>query len=178
MDQFGDDPILHLTLATKSKNAPDWMEATVSLGLPQARISSTEPLIDWHRQAALTASRWVVEKLRGGCEERNQQLMVILSYPRNSVRHVIDGQERWDQGFLDWLSEQGILFVDILATYHQAWTDSRLKSNDFLSAYFNGYHSPYGNFFMAEALRKPLLELLVPAPPAYRETPVNGSTPS
>ena len=142
----------------------------LGLGLAQAQGENFNlPAKRTHTHAALFASRHIVQWAQQLAQERGQKLMLVVSHGQGYVENALEGNARWDQSFLDHLATQPVPVVDLTDAYAQAFQTFRGSPTEFLAPYFNGHHSPAGNYFFAEALRKPFIDWLTPKPPSFRD---------
>lgn len=68
------------------------------------------------REAALFATRCVVEMAEVFAEEQGRELLVLLSFGSNYVKQVLDNEPLFDQSFLDWLGQRQAHVVDLRDT--------------------------------------------------------------
>ncbi len=167
---FADDPILKFVMACRNNTPLVENDDPLGLGLVQSQDDeSSMPARRRHVHAALFASRNIVQWAQQLAKERNQKLMIIMSYTREYLEDAINGKPRWDQDFLNHLAAQPLPVFDLADSYMEAFKTFKGSPKEFLSQYFIGHHSPAGNYFFAESLRKPLVDWLNPKPPAYHK---------
>jgi len=121
-----------------------------------------------HCHAAYFSSMRIVEKIEAYAREANKRVLYILSGPaRNIARWVTEGVRR-DQPFIDFMRERKLPFVDLLDAHVRDLTHYKGELKDYLAQQFIGHYTPRGNFFCAQAVKNPLIEMLQPKPLPYR----------
>jgi len=155
VSRFRDDP----SLAEMGFTGHD-----VGAGGVYCRPSTMSPA---HIEAALLASRRIVEWAERDCAERGQHLMVILSHGREIVRDALEGRPRWDASFVDWVKGRPGFLLDLRDAHRREFATTRLSPDEYLGRYYNGHYAPAGNYFTAEALRPLLADRLDPRPEPY-----------
>lgn len=168
---FRDDPILAMVLASKAAPAdiPARLEpVAVSFGLPPDRVGSDEAgaaLRRLHTEAAFFATRRVLEMTEQFASRTGKKLMVLLSFGRENMRRALSGEPRFDQPLLDWLRSRPYPVLDLRNAFAEDYRMSRLSLETYLDHYYNGHHTPAGNFFTAWTIRDSVAHWLSPPPP-------------
>lgn len=162
---FKEDPILHGIIA-KDMSEPALDPAGSST--QHANAGTDARVYQLYTEAALFATKHVVSLTEGFVQEHNKKLMLILSYSRKGIAAALRGEPRFDQNFLDWLQRKDYPIVDIRDAFGYDFARSRLEIDEYLNSYYNGHHSPAGNYFFAWALKDRLCDWLNPAPLPYR----------
>ena len=172
-EHFKDDMTLKLMLATKGKGtvSEKWIEPPETIfGLPLDKTKpgeTTNRLRALHTEAALYASKRVVQLVEKFVEENNKKLMVILSFGRTNLRKCLNGEERFDRSFLAWIKGRGYHVADMLGEFITEFEQSKLPIEDFIHRYYIGHHTPAGNHFAAMAVKNAMIEWLDPKPLPY-----------
>ena len=173
--RFKHDPILGLVLATKGSQdvPPDQIDPVpISFGLSPQLVSDDDAgrrVRKTHEEAALFATRRVVQWVEDFCRDTNKKLLVFLSFGMRNLIPILEGGPRWDQGFADWIQTRSFPSLDMGARFHEAFGASGAPSPEaFLKPYFNGHHTPLGNFFTAWAIKDAVVQWLDPRPRPYR----------
>jgi hypothetical protein len=172
---FKDDPILQMVMAAR-KGGDDvsaglLQPVAVTFGIPDERIADTDAakrIKEIHTRAALFATRNVVvwaEKFAKGADKK---LMVMLSFGRGNVERHLSGEPRFDQDFADWLKQRPYPVVDMLDVFAADYRRYKVDAGQYLAPFYNGHHSPRGNFFTAWALKDTIVQWLDPRPLPYR----------
>ncbi|MDA0837864.1 MAG: SGNH/GDSL hydrolase family protein [Planctomycetota bacterium] len=169
---FKDDPVLKLVMATKAaaEGAKDLEPVAVSFGLPADQVSNDEAgdaIRKLHTEAALFATKNVIELTEQFVAETGKKLMVVLSFNRANIRRALAGESRFDQTFVDYLSAKSYPVIDMRECYAADFENSRLDPDAYLKRYYNGHQSPAGNFFSAWSLMDKVVEWLEPKPRPY-----------
>ena len=174
LDNFADDPVLEAVLAgiDEEEGAGSPLAGRApSHGLPASpngrdgnRLAT---LRERHQQAAFLASQWVVNATQRYIEANGKKLLVILSYGSGDVAAALEGRDRWDRDWVEWLKRRPYPVVDLLEAYVEDAGDWRLDVGAYCRRHFVGHCSPAGNFFTAQALRQPLAAWLDPKPPSH-----------
>ena len=172
--EFGEDPLLYLSLARESEG--DQAVALVEracehFGLPMPSSASENidaAIDDVFTQAALFSTRPVVELVEQFCKAEGIVLMFILSYSSPTIGTVLDGGDRFDLGFVDWLKGRSHPVVDMCDTFNREFKHSTVDLDDFVKRYYIGHHTPFGNAYTAWTVMEVLVDLLDPKPLPYQ----------
>ena len=165
---------LKLMLATRGAGnvSEEWIEPPETIfGLPLDKTTpgeTTDQLRALHTEAALYASKRVVQLVEKFAEENNKELMVILSFGRTNLRKCLNGEDRFDRSFLEWITGRGYHVADMLSEFTRDFEQSKLPIEDFINRYYIGHHTPAGNHFTAMAVKDAMIEWLHPKPLPYR----------
>ena len=171
---FGEDPMVYLALAkeTEGERSLEYLDkAAGGFGLtaPAGASENIEAAVKAVlTQAALFSTRHVVELVEGFCAQNGIDLMFVLSYRGANVRSVLDGGERFDQGFVDWLKSRPAPVVDMCESFSAEFEHSALDPDTFLKKYYIGHHTPLGNAFTAWSMVDEVVNWLDPKPLSYR----------
>ena len=172
---FKDDPILKMVMAARQggKNISDELinPVAVTFGIPEEKIADTalaRRIRKIHTEAALFASQNVVTWAEEFAAETGKKLMVMLSFGRGNVAKHLNGEPRFDQGFVEWLKGRSCPVVDMLDAFAADYRKYKLDVNDYLTPLYNGHHTPRGNFFTAWAIKDAVVKWLNPKPLPYR----------
>lgn len=171
---YADDPILRVTLVARGKiEATDDLVARVAAGFglsPDAAPGENprERIHKLHAEAALFASRRVMERVEQYCRDTDRKLLVVLSHGRNGLSDALSGKPRWDRTFLDYLATRDYPWVDLRDAHAGEFARFQGSVADYIERYYIGHYSPAGNFFCASALKDAVVEWLDPRPLPYR----------
>ncbi|MDP6039689.1 MAG: hypothetical protein QGG64_14155 [Candidatus Latescibacteria bacterium] len=166
-DTFGDDPILHATMGRKG-SVEDASAMAQSMGGDLANAESDAEVYSLHTEAALFATRFVIEKAEEFTKANGKKLLVLLSFGSRSVTNALEGRPLFDQTFLDWLGTKDVPVIDLRDAYREEYARSKVDVKTFLEPYYIGHHTPLGNFFFAWAIKDRIVEWLDPKPLPYR----------
>ena len=172
--EFGEDPITYLGLATETEGERSLTyldKAAESFGLtvPADAAENIEAAVKAvFSEAALYSTRKVVELIERFCTDYGIELMFVLSYRQASIRSVLGGDERFDQGFVDWLKNRPHPVVDMCESFKTEYEHSTLDPDTFLKRYYIGHHAPLGNVFTAWAMVDEVVNCLDPKPLTYQ----------
>ena len=172
---FEDDPILKMVMAArrggKNISAELVNPVAVTFGIPEEKIADTavaRRIRKIHTEAALFASQNIVTWTEEFVKKTGKKLMVMLSFGRGNIAKHLNGESRFDQGFVDWLKDKPYPVVDMCAAFAADYQRYKIDVNDYLAPLYNGHHTPRGNFFTAWALKDKVVQWLNPKPPPYR----------
>jgi hypothetical protein len=171
---FKDDPVLRTVLAIKGNGARARELAdpvAVSFGIPREGVAGAEAgrqVERAHTAAALFATRHVLTWAEGFCTKLGKKFMLVLSFNRQNVAAALENKPPFDRDLLDWLRGKPYPVIDMRDAFRAAFRQSKLGVPAFLKPYYNGHHSPAGNYFTAWALKDHLVRLLDPKPLPYR----------
>ena len=140
------------------------LEMPTDFSSPEAMSKTALALLE---SSALRSSMYVVDKAGDFARAEGKKLMVLLSF---SSQHVIDackGLPRFDQVFVDYLKETGLVFVDALDKHVEDYRLFSCSPEEYVRRYYVGHYSPAGNHFFAFAVKDTIVDWLEPKPPAY-----------
>jgi hypothetical protein len=172
-DRFRDDPTVRASAARHAGVMPsDRLAAWVADGFgfsgdafpdldPAARIEKM------HREAALFATRCVIEMAEQFAEANGRKLMVLLSFGSSQIKEALQNEPLFDQTLLDWLAGRETPVVDLRDPFRQDFARSSLDAPTYLKPYYNGHHTPRGNFFFAWGIKERVVAWLDPKPVPY-----------
>jgi hypothetical protein len=174
-ETFKDDPILQMVMAARQGGKTISSElinpVAVTFGIPSETIANTalaRRIKRIHTEAALFASQNIVTWAEQFAKENNKKLLVMLSFGSGNVRSYLSGKPRFDRSFVDWLKGKSFPVIDILEAYAADYKRYTIDVDQYLQPFFNGHHTPKGNFFMAWAMKDTMVQWLDPKPRPYR----------
>jgi hypothetical protein len=171
---FKDDPVLQLVMATR---AIDQVSSNVvrsiaaSFGVTEDRIGSGTPaqqIRQIHIEASLFATKNIVTWTEQFVQSAGKKLMVILSFSGGNIANELAGKLRFDQSFVEWLRAKTYPVIDMRDVFAAEYRQSKADIDVFLKRFYNGHHTPNGNFFTAWAIKDRVAKWLDPAPLPYR----------
>lgn len=174
-ETFKDDPILQLILAARAGNkiSPELLNpVAVSFGIGDeiiADIDAARQIKKIHTEAALYATKNVISWIEKFVEKTGKKLMVILSFGWGNIASELQGKPRFDQSFVDRLKHKPYPVIDMRDAFRSDYKRYKVDVESYLKPYYNGHHSPAGNFFTAWAIKDRLVEWLDPPPAPYRK---------
>jgi hypothetical protein len=167
-ETFKDDPVLKAVMARKGNG--DDAAALEAFGATDLGNSGSDAVVyQAQTEAALFATRCVIEKASAFCEETGKKLLVLLSFSSRGVKQALAGDPLFDQTFLDWLSASEYNWLDLRDAFREDFARHNVSIDEYLEPLYIGHHTPRGNFFFAWALRDRLVEWLDPKPLPYGE---------
>ena len=170
---FKDDPILKLTMASRAQvvGARDIRSIADRFGVPEASVTADTPM-EQIRQIHLEAALYATRKIIGWTEEfvdnSGKKLMLMLSFGRANIANELAGRPRFDHSLVEWLRDKQFPVIDMRDAFRAEYSQSKADIQTFLRRYYNGHHTPPGNFFTAWTLRNHVRKWLDPAPLPYR----------
>ncbi|MDA0709718.1 MAG: hypothetical protein O3B73_05845 [bacterium] len=167
-ETFGDDPILHAVMARKGQGAAG-RDMARGLGGDLANAKSDAEAYVMHTEAALFATRHVIELSETYARKNGKKLMILLSFGKRHVVEALEERPLFDQTFLDWLGARDLPVIDLRDAFKKEHAHSKRDADAFLDPYYIGHHTPLGNFFFAWAIKDRLVEWLDPKPLPYRD---------
>jgi hypothetical protein len=171
---FKDEPVLQTVLAAEGDEALARQlvgPIAAGFGVPRDRFtegSAVQRIARIHMAAALYATRNVITWTERFVAKTGKKLLLLLTFGRGSVLADLQGQPRFDQELLDWLKDKPYPVLDVRDAFRAEYEQFRGDVKRFLDRYYNGHHSPAGNYFLASAIRDRLIKALEPAPLPYR----------
>lgn len=166
-ETFQDDPVLHAVMARKGAVDSGQVMAK-GLGGDLRNAKSDAEAYVMHTEAALFATRCVIEMTEKFVKENGKKLLVILSFGKRHVVEALENKPLFDQTFLDWLGTKDLPVIDLRDAYKKEHAHSKLSADAFLDPYYIGHHTPLGNFFFAWAIKNKMVAWLNPKPLPYR----------
>lgn len=170
-----DDPVLKMVMAAREggRNISDELvnPVAVTFGIPDEKIADTgaaKKIKKIHTEAALFATRHVVTWTEEFARETGKKLMIMLSFGRGNVAAYLSGEPRFDQGFVDWLKDKPNPVVDMRDVFAADYRKHKIDVDEYLAPFYNGHHTPRGNFFTAWAIKDKVVQWLNPKPLPYR----------
>lgn len=170
---FRDDPVLAMVLNRRQEEGAAGIPlepVPVSFGLRPNPLTDKTPDMDLrraHLEDSLFATRCVLGLVEKFVEETGKKLMVMLSFGAYNLADPLKGEPRFDEAFAEWLKTRPYPVIDMRDAFAAGLADSKLDVEAYLDRYYIGHHTPAGNFFTAEAVRKAVVEWLDPAPRPY-----------
>ena len=139
----------------------------------ECRFDSSESLRESAEQilteCALRASEYIVEKALEHARNSGKRIIFPLSYCDRSVHRACNGLQRFDEGFLKFLHEHEVPFVDSLQKHVDDFQRYSGSPEEYTKEHYIGHYGPKGNHFFAFAIKDTIVEWLDPKPPAYDE---------
>ena len=173
--EVGDDPLVYLGLATEmgdDKSLTYLEKACERFGLavPAGAADDIGAAVEAvFSEAALFSTQYVVEQVEQFCADNGIELLFLLSYRQASLRAMLSGGERFDQGFVDWLKRRSHPVVDMGESFRTEFEHSTFDIDTFVKRYYiGGHHAPAGNVFTAWAMMDDVVDWLDPKPVPYR----------
>jgi hypothetical protein len=172
---FKDDPVLKMVMAAREggKNISAELidPVAVTFGIPDEKIADTataQRIKKIHTEAALFATQNVVTWAEEFAADNGKKLMVMLSFGRGNVAKHLRGEPRFDQSFVDWLKHKPYPVIDMCDAFAADYQNYKPDIDRYLAPFYNGHHTPRGNFFTAWALKDAVVRWLDPKPLPYR----------
>lgn len=171
---FRDDPVLQLILAARSEGANSRRldrPVAVSFGIPEEKTANSDlarRVKQIHTEAALFATRHILTWTEDFVAKTGKKLMLVLSFGYGNMAHALTGDPRFDQRFTDWLRTKPYPVLDMRDVFSRHYRDYRGNAGSFLKPYYNGHHTPAGNFLTAWAMKSAVVRWLDPPPIPYR----------
>ncbi len=172
---FKDDSILKMVMAAREggKDISDELinPVAVTFGIPDEKMADTETakkLKKIHTEAALFATQNVVTWAEEFAKETGKKLMIMLSFGSGNIARHLSGEQPFDQGFVDWLKDKSYPVIDMRDVFAADYAKYKIDIDQYLVPFYNGHHTPRGNFFTAWAIKDRLTQWLNPKPLPYR----------
>ena len=172
---FREDPILKMVMAArqggKKISTALINPVAVTFGIPEETIADTEMakrIRKIHTEAALFATQNIVDWTEEFARGAGKRLMIMLSFGRGNIAKHLRGEPRFDQSFVDWLKDKPYPVVDMRDFFAADYQRHKVDVDQYLEPFYNGHHTPRGNFFTAWALKDRVVRWLDPKPLPYR----------
>jgi hypothetical protein len=171
---FKDDPILKMVVTARKggRNISSKLinPVAVTFGIPDEKIADTETakkIKKIHTEAALFATQNVVTWAEEFAGDTGKKLMIMLSFGRGNVAKLLSGKPRFDQSFVDWLKDKPYPVIDMRNVFAEDYKKYKIDIDGYLVPFYNGHHTPKGNFFTAWAIKDRVIKWLNPKPRPY-----------
>jgi hypothetical protein len=119
------------------------------------------------QECAFRATMYSVDKAREFTKHHNKKLLILLSYGQNEVMGACNNEPRFDQPIIDYLTKNGIPYVDTLQKHAEDYQSFRISPEDYAKRYYIGHYRAQGNHFFAFAIKDAVVAWLDPNPPAF-----------
>lgn len=172
---FKDDPILKMVMAARQGGTNMSAElvnpVAVTFGIPAEKTAGSPAarrIREIHAEAALYATQNVVTWTEEFTRNTGKRLLIMLSFGRSNVARHLSGEPRFDQSFVDWLKEKPYPVIDMRDVFATDYRKYKSDVDPYLAPFYNGHHTPRGNFFTAWAIKDRVIQWLNPKPLPYR----------
>lgn len=173
LQTFKDDPVLRWVLATRSgdqitQSTVNSIAAVFGISMDQIKAGTlAQQVRRIHIEAALYATKRIVGWTEDFVRNTGKKLMIIQSFSGGNIANDLAGKPRFDQSFVEWLRDKPYPVIDMRDVFGQEYRTYKVGIDSFLKRYYNGHHTPAGNFFAAWALKDAVSKWLDPAPIPY-----------
>ncbi len=121
------------------------------------------------------STEYILERMLPWAEQRGKKVVLLLSYGRSILPKLLEGEERFDRVFIDYLDSNKIPYVDSLRKHAEDFRALGVSAQQYADRYYVpaavaavfGHYSPAGNLFFAFAVKDDIVARLEPKPPAY-----------
>ena len=170
---FQEDPILQLSMALRAEDPGTHEVRSIAdrFGVSEERFGAGTPaeqIRRIHVEAALYATRKIIGWTEDFVNNTGKKLLLVLSFGRTNIANELAGRSRFDQSLVDWLRGKSYPVIDMRDAFKEEYSQSKSEIGSFLSRYYNGHHTPPGNYFTAWTLKDHVTKWLDPAPLPYR----------
>ncbi len=172
---FKDDPILKMVMAARKGGANISASlvnpVAVSFGIPDETISDSKMakrIQKIHTEAALFATKNVVTWTEEFVRDSGKKLMVMLSFGSGNVARHLSGEPGFDEDFVGWMKDKPYPVIDMRDVFAADYKKHKSDVDSYLEPFYNGHHTPRGNFFTAWAIKDAVIKWLNPKPLPYR----------
>jgi len=171
---FKDDPVLQVMLSlSKGRTiSPKLVNpVAVSFGIafePNEQTAAKKKIENMYTEAALFATENVITWTEQFCRKTGKKLMLILSFSKENIAAALTGKAAFDRSFTDRLKDKPYPVIDMRDYFVADFKHSDGNVQGYLRKYYNGHHSPAGNFFTAWAIKNKVVAWLDPKPLPYQ----------
>jgi len=154
-------------------------------GMDEADSDSLKASAEQLRNAyGFAATKYIIEKAVGFCQEHGKELMFVLLCPRVTRQLLLTSlggkvgvflkekgrhlKPRYDQEIVDYLESKALRCFDMNLVHLKDYGDFNLSVEDYMRRYYIGHYSPAGNHFFAYAIKDAIVDWLNPKPITYR----------
>ncbi len=149
------------------RDVADALSVPVDFSTAERAAHSAEAML---RHVALQSSMVVVDRMQAYTEQKGKKLLVLLSYSNNDVIRACNGENRFDQLFVDYLRDNNLNYVDTLQKHIEDYRQFNCSAQEYAARYYIGHYNPAGNHFFAFAIKNALVDWLDPKPPTYLDS--------
>jgi hypothetical protein len=171
LHHFADDFVARKLIGDGSgryDHLPEYRDLAEHLGIEfDPGRAPAETAHELWEQAAFESTRLILVDLQRELRAAGKDLLVLLTYPAETVNRFLKDGSRPDAAVLRSLGDLGIRYVDGLRLHAADYEDFRATPEAYTSRYYAGHYTPLGNAQYAFMIKPALVEWLEPAPPAY-----------
>ena len=188
---FKDDLIVHLFTIQNGGQAgrladlealAERLGVKVDLRNPAVRRKEARRL---RIEYGLRSTEYVLDQWLEWFRAQKKKLLVLLCYGEGRILEAVAGQPRFDQRFLDYLTRQGVPFVDMLTRHAQDYRAFKIEPQAYIDRFYInaagaavfGHYNPAANHFYAFGIKDTVVQWLHPKPPAYRADRASAARP-
>jgi hypothetical protein len=150
------------------------LDVKVNLRDPAKRAAEALKL---HLAYGFRSTENILEHMLPWAEKQGKKVKIVLSYGRSRLPEVLEGKQRFDQMFIEYLEKRGIPYIDSIARHIEDYASFKITPDEYLDRYYIraavaavfGHYSPIGNMFFAFMMKDEIVNWLDPKPPAYRD---------
>ena len=117
---------------------------------------------------AIQATMFILKKLGTYLKLKDKKLLLLLCYSQRETLNSVKGSFQADDCFLDFLRDNGYLFVDTQQKHLNDFGSFSISAEEYIQRYYIGHYNPKGNHFIAFSIKDEVVNWLNPKPPAYR----------
>lgn len=118
---------------------------------------------------SIDCTKFILEKTKKYIQDNDKKIYVLLSYPLGDLKNILEGKERWDQEFIDYLNNSNLNYLDITEVHKREFSQFNLSPDDYIKRYYiPGHYNPSGNHFFAFSIKDSIVNWLEPKPLTYQ----------
>ena len=118
---------------------------------------------------SLTATRYILDKLRSYAEREHKKLLIVLFDPYRVMSALRKNEPRYDQEIVDYLAKEKMTSFDMNIVQLRDFENYKLSYQDYVKQYFVGHYNPRGNHFFAYSIKDVVVPWLDPKPITYQK---------
>ena len=131
--------------------------------------STNDSAVKILNKLSMGCTKFILEKTKKYIHDNGKKIYVLLSYPLGDLRDILEGKERWDQEFIDYLNNSNLIYLDIAEAHKKEFSQFNLSPDDYIKRYYiPGHYNPSGNHFFAFSIKDSIVNWLEPKPLTYQ----------
>lgn len=148
------------------KKAADILKVKIDLSTADTTSDSASKILN---KLSIDCTKFILGKTKKYIQDNDKKIYILLSYPQGDLKNILEGKERWDREFIDYLNNSGFNYFDIAEAHKKEFSQFNLSPDDYLKRYYvPGHYNPSGNHFFAFSIKDSIIDWLEQKPLTYQ----------